>query len=73
MEGTEPFTIENSLPDSVRAKVEEAFGDDAETVLTRIEEAFATYNSVRRVLDSAGGIDGYVEQMLESLSAPADE
>ena len=71
--GPEPFTIENSLPASVRADVDEAFGEDAETVLTQIEEAFATYDSVRRVSESDGGIDGYVEQMLESLSAPAGQ
>ena len=46
MKGAEPFTIENSLPASVRAEVDEAFGEDAETVLTQIEEAFATYDSV---------------------------
>ena len=73
MKGAEPFTIENSLPASVRAEVEEAFGEDAESVLTQIEEAFATNDSSTRVSDSSGGIDGYVEQMLESLSAPADE
>ena len=73
-EGTEAFTIENSLPASVRAKVDEAFGEDAETVLTQIEAAFATYDSVRRVVDPHGGIGGYVKQLLESLSAvPADE
>ena len=72
--GAEPFTIENSLPASVRAEVEEAFGEDTESVLTQIEEAFATNDSSRRVLDSDGGIDGYVKQLLESLSAvPADE
>ncbi len=71
--GPEPFTIENSLPASVRADVDEAFGEDAETVLTQIEEAFATYNSVRRVVDPHGGIDDYVNQLLESLSVPADE
>lgn len=73
IEGTGPFTIKNSLPALVRADVDEAFGKDAETVLTQIEEAFATYDSIRRVVEPHGGIDGYVEQMLESLSAPADE
>lgn len=73
LEGAEPFTIENSLPDSVRADVDEAFGEDAESVLTQIEEAFATRDSVRRVVDPHGGVDDYVNQLLESLSAPADE
>ena len=72
-EGPEPFTIENSLPSSVRTKVEEAFGEDAESVLTQIEEAFATNDSSTRVSESDGGIDGYVKHLLESLSAPADE
>ena len=73
MEGPEPFTIRNSLSAAVRTKVEEAFGDDVDAVLTQIEEAFSTQESAARVFESEGGIDGYVEQMLESLSAaPAD-
>ena len=72
-EGAEPFTIKNSLPAAVRTKVEKEFGEDADAVLTQIEAAFSTYNSVRRVVESHGGIDGYVNQLLESLSAPADE
>lgn len=73
LEGEEPFTIENSLSASVRAEVEEAFGEDADAVLTRIEDAFATRDSVRRVVYTHGGIDDYVNRLLESLSAPADE
>ena len=72
-EGPEPFTIENSLPDSVRADVDEAFGEDAETVLTQIEEAFSTHESATRVSESNGGVIGYVNHLAESQSAAADE
>ena len=71
--GVGPFTVDRSLPASVRAEVEEAFGEDAETVLTQIEEAFSTRESATRVSESDGGIDGYVNQLLQSLSAPADD
>ncbi len=73
MEGAEPFTIENSLPSSVRTKVEEAFGEDAETVLTQIEEAFSTHESATRVSESNGGVIGYVNHLAESQSAAADK
>ncbi|MDE0300695.1 MAG: hypothetical protein OXN17_18820 [Candidatus Poribacteria bacterium] len=72
-EGSEPFTIENSLPAPVRAEIEEAFGDDANAVLSRIEEAFATRDSSTRVVEPHGGVNGYLDHLLESLSAPAGE
>lgn len=72
-EGVGPFTVDNSIPASVRAEVEEAFGDDAEAVLTQIEEAFSTSDTYRRVKASHGGIDDYVNHVVESLSAPADQ
>ena len=55
IEGEKPFTIENSLPASIRMRVEEAFGDDADAVLTQIEEAFSTSDIYRRVEASHGG------------------
>ena len=67
-EGPEPFTFENSLPASVRTKVDEAFGDDADAVLLQIEEAFAD-----RVIESHGGTEGFINHLLESQSAAADE
>ena len=72
-EGPEPFTIENSLPASVRAEVEEAFGEDSDAVLLQIEEAFATHDTSMRVVESHGGFKGYANHFIESLSAPADE
>ena len=73
MEGSEPFTIENSLPASVRTDVEEAFGDDADAVLLQIEEAFADPATADRVIESHGGTGGFVNYLLESLSAPTNE
>ena len=72
-EGELPFTIENSLPASVRAAVEEAFGDDADAVLLQIEEAFADPASADRVIESHGGTEGFINHLLESLSAPTNE
>ena len=72
-EGTEPFTIENALPASVRAEVDEAFGEDAESVLTQIEEAFSTQESAARVFESEGGVKGFVNRLAESHSAAADK
>ncbi len=73
MEGPEPFTVKNSLPAAVRTKVEEAFGDDAETVLTQIEEVFSTQESAARVFESDGGVKGFVNRLAESQSAAADK
>lgn len=72
-EGEQSFTIENSLPASVRMEVEEAFGDDADAVLFQIEEAFATHDTSMRVFESHGGIDGYVNHLIKSQSSSADE
>ena len=73
MKGPEPFTIKNSLPASVRAEVDEAFGEDAESVLTQIEEAFSTQESAARVFESEGGVKGFVNRLAESQSAAADK
>ena len=73
LEGVGPFTIANSLPASVRTKVEEAFGDDAEAVLLQIEEAFADPATASRVIESHGGFEGFVEHLLESQSSAVDE
>ena len=72
-EGELPFTIENSLPASVRAAVEEAFDDDADALLLQIEEAFADPATADRVIESHGGTEGFVSYLLESLSAPTNE
>ena len=72
-EGVGPFTVDNSLPASVRAEVQDAFGEDADAVLLQIEEAFATRDSASRALELHGGSKGFINHLLESLSAPADE
>ena len=73
MEGSEPFTIDNSLPAAVQTEVKEAFGDDADAVLLQIEEAFADPATADRVIESHGGTEGFVSYLLESLSAPTNE
>ncbi len=72
-EGSEPFTIDNSLPAAVQTEVKEAFGDDADAVLLQIEEAFADPASADRVIESHGGTEGFINHLLESLSAPTNE
>ena len=72
-EGVGPFTVDSSLPASVRAEFEEAFGEDADTVLLQIEEAFATHDSASRALELHGDSKGFINHLLESLSVPADE
>ena len=49
-EGEEPFTIENSLPVSVRMKIEETFGENADALLLEIQEACATYDTYTRII-----------------------
>ena len=71
VEGEEPFTIENSLPVSVRMKVEEAFGGDADPVLAQIEETFATFDTYTRVLESHGGSEGFVNYLVDVRFAPS--
>lgn len=73
IKNSDPFTINDSLPASVRMEVEEAFGDDADAVLFQIEEAFATHDASMRVFESHGGIDGYVNHLIKSQSSFADE
>ena len=73
MEGSEPFTIDNSLPAAVQTEVKEAFGDDADAVLLQIEEAFADPATADRVIESHGGTEGFINHLLESLSAPTNE
>ena len=72
-EGELPFTIENSLPASVRAAVEEAFGGNAEFVLLQIEEAFATNHTYTRVLESHGGSEAFVNHLVDVPFAPSAE
>ena len=72
-EGAEPFTIENSLPAAVRTKVEKEFGDDADAVLTQIEEAFATHEISMRVFESDGGLKAYVNRLVAYQSGTVDE
>ncbi len=72
-EGQEPFTIKSSLPASVRADVEEAFGDAANAVLSQIEEAFATHDAFTHVFESDGGIEGYVNHLVKSQPFASDE
>ena len=73
LEGEEPFTIENSLPASVRMRVEEAFGGDADPVLAQIEETFATFDTYTRVLESHGGSEGFVNYLVDVRFAPSAE
>ncbi len=72
-EGEEPFTIENSLPASVRATVEEAFGDDTDALLLEIEKAFSTNHTYTRVLESHGGIEGFLNYLVDFRFAPSAE
>ena len=72
-EGEQSFTIENSLPVSVRVDVEEAFGDDADAVLLQIEEAFADPATADRVMDAHGGTEGFVNHLVEPQTASSDE
>lgn len=72
-EGGAPFTIENSLPASIRIRVEEAFGDDAGAVLDQIEEACSTSDTYRRVKASHGGFEGFVNHLVDVRFAPSAE
>ena len=72
-EGEQSFTIENSLPVSVRVDVEEAFGDDADAVLLQIEEAFADPATADRVMDAHGGTKGFVNHLMDVQFASPDE
>lgn len=72
-EGEEPFTIENSLPASVRMEVEEAFGSNANAVLLQIEEAFSTYDTFTRVLKTHGGFEGFVNHLVDVPFSPSVE
>ena len=72
-EGTEPFTIKNSLPAAVRTKVEKEFGEDADAVLLQIEEVFATHDISMRVFESDGGLKAYVNRLVVSQSGTVDE
>jgi hypothetical protein len=73
IEGEAPFTIENSLPASVRMKVEEAFGDDADALLLEIEKAYSTNDTRARVLESHGGPEGFVNYLVDVRFAPSAE
>ena len=70
-QGEEPFTIENSLPASVRMEVEEAFGDDADALLLEIEKAHSSYNARARALKSHGGSEGFVNHLVDFRFAPS--
>ena len=73
LEGKEPFTIENSLPDSVRMKVEEAFGSDTDALLLEIEKAYSTDDARARVLESHGGPEGFVNYLVDVRFAPSSD
>lgn len=72
-DGVKPMTVDNSLPASVRVKVEEAFGEEADAILMQIEKAFADPDSTDRVLELHGDFEGFANHLLESQSVPADE
>ena len=72
-EGERPFTIENSLPASLRTEVEEAFGGNADAVLLQIEEAYSTYDTSRRVLEAHGGFQGFVNHLVDIQFVPYAE
>ena len=73
VEGEEPFTIENSLPVSVRMKIEETFGENADALLLEIQEAFATYDTYTRIIASHGGLEGFVNYLVDVRFAPSAE
>ncbi len=73
VEGEEPFTIENSLPASVRMRVEEAFGGDADALLLEIEKAYSTDDARARALESHGGPEGFVNYLVDVRFAPSAE
>ena len=68
-----PFTIENSLPTSLRTEVEEAFGGNADAVLLQIEEAYSTYGTSTRVLETHGGFEGFVNHLVDIQFVPSEE
>ncbi len=68
-----PFTIENSLPATLRTEVEEAFGGNADAVLLQIEEAYSTYDTSRRVLEAHGGFQGFVNHLVDIQFVPYAE
>lgn len=72
-EGGAPFTIENSLPASVRMKVEEAFGENADALLLEIEDAFATFDTYTRIIETHGGFEGFVNYLVDVRFAPSAE
>ena len=72
-ENERPFTVENSLPASLRTAVEEAFGGNADAVLLQIEEAYSTYNTSTRVLKTHGGFEAFVNHLIDVPFAPSAE
>ena len=72
-ENERPFTVENSLPASLRTAVEEAFGGNADAVLLQIEEAYSTYNTSTRMLEAHGGLEGFVNHLVDVPFAPSAE
>lgn len=72
-ENERPFTVENSLPTSLRTEVEEAFGSNADAVLLQIEEAYSTYDTSRRVLEAHGGFEGFVNHLVDIEFVPSAE